>query len=284
MPHPPDAADDSGQGPVQGPPSPTDVQDFGDIAQAILDEEAKRAEATVGPTTSTSTSTSSSTGSTISKQTSVTEQISRRFFDVPTEEQFLDNFEIAYGGFLEKMRDQGLGGQFITLALDPATGLMDRLMSEYMGDLALRAERGESIFELVGTEEDFELIRTEPGSESITKGTSESISKSQTKGVSGGKTVRDEDAEVTSKTSGASASTSEQVSKGTSESKFNEIVEVIARPEISAVFKFSPGDFLADRFHGDEGELATFIESEKGVRQRQRQTLAGGTVVAGRQS
>lgn len=302
MPHPPDEpADDTGEGPVQGPPrppSPTDVGDYGDIAQNIIDEEHLRAEANVGPTTTTSKSTSSTSGSTISKQFSVTEQISRRFFDVPTEEQFLNNFETAYGGFLQTMRDQGLGTSQIALALDPASGIMDILMGEYMGDLAQRAEAGENIFELVGTEEDFDLIRTEPGGESITKGGSESQSKSSTTGGSSSQSTKEggqvDEAgdtlssvpgkEVTGKSSGSSASGSTSSSKGTSESKFSETIEILSRPQISAVFKNSPNDFLAAKFEGDEGALATFIESRKGERQRQRQTLAGGPIVQARRS
>jgi len=253
------------------------------------------------PTTSTSTSTSVKTGTTISHRASITEQISRRFFDVPTPEKFLDSFEISFGGFLENMRDTGLGSGDIGLALDPATGLMDRLMAEYMGDLAQRAERGEDIFEIVGTEEDFNLLRTEPGMESSTKGTSEETSQSQSGGTTTGQSGKKgpqtgaqaaqeqrggpgAPPTVTSTSTGKSGSTSKQTSKGTFESKFSEVVEVLSRPEISAVFKFSPGDFLSERFHGDAGELATFIQSEKGVRQRQRQTLAGGVVVAGRQT
>lgn len=204
---------------------------------------------------------------------------------MPTPEKFLDNFEVAYGGFLETMRDSGLGSGDIGLALDPATGLMDRLLGEYMGGLAQRAEAGEDIFEIVGTEEDFELLRTEPGTESITKEERESVSTSGSSGGSGSRTERQtEDGEVVSTSTDKSSSTGKSTSKDTSLSTFKGVTEVLSRPEISAVFKFSPGDFLTERFHGDAGELATFVQSEKGVRQRQRQTLAGGTVVSGRQS
>ncbi len=208
------------------------------------------------------------TGRTTGVSTSLTEQISRRFFDVPTPEEFLNDFETAYGGFIENMREQGLGSSAISLALDPATGLMDRLMSEYMGGLAERANAGEDIFGLVGTEEDFDLIRTEPGTESITTG--------ETKQVSTQKTRVEGEEKPTA--------VSQFETKTTQESKFKGETEVFARPKIASVFKFSPTDFLNERFHGDAGELATFVESEKGVRQRQRQTLAGGVAIAGRQT
>lgn len=229
-------------------------------------------------TTSQSVSSSTSNRQTTSTKTSITEQISKRFFDVPTPEEFLNDFEVAYGGFLEGMRESGLGSSQIALALDPATGLMDSLMAEYMGGLAERANAGEDIFGLVGTEEDFELLRTEPGTESITKGKDKSVTTEQEK--TSGSSVSDSGASSTRAGSSSGKSTSE----GTSESIFKEKTQVFSRPKIASVFKFSPTDFLEERFHGDAGELATFVESEKGVRQRQRQTLGGGTVVQGRQS
>ena len=237
-----------------------------EIIDALMDE--KLAE------TSQSTSTSTSNQKTVSTRTSITEQISKRFFDVPTPEEFLNDFEVAYGGFLETMRDSGLGPSQIALALDPASGLMDTLMAEYMGGLAERANAGEDIFGLVGTEEDFELIRTEPGTESKTEGKDASVTTEQGSSQSAS----------TSGSGSSGSSSSKSTSEGTSESIFKEKTQVFSRPKIAAVFKFSPTDFLEERFHGDAGELATFVESEKGVRQRQRQTITGGAVVQGRQS
>jgi hypothetical protein len=251
------------------------------------------------PTATTSMSTSATTGTTVGESISITEQISRRFFDVPTPEKFLDNFEIAYGGFLENMRDSGLGPGDIGLALDPATGLMDLLLGEYMGGLAQRAAAGEDIFSIVGTEEDFELLRTEPGTESVTREKSESVSTSRTGGTSSSKSEKETgevfdvagDTQsvvpgktVTSTSTGESRSTSQQTSRQTRESTFKGVTELLSRPETAAVFKFSPTDFLQERFNGDAGELATFIQSRKGERQRQRQTLAGGPVVTARRA
>lgn len=254
-------------GPVTGGSDDnTGLPNLDEIIAALVD--ARLAE------TSQSTSSSTSSQSTVSTQSSITEQISKRFFDVPTPEEFLDDFEVAYAGFLEGMKENGLGPSQIALALDPATGLMDSLMAEYMGGLAERANAGEDIFGLVGTEEDFELIRTEPGTESKTKGQQESV----TAGSGSSKSSS------TSGSGSTSADSSKSTSKGTSESTFKDKTQVFSRPKIAAVFKFSPTDFLDERFHGDAGELATFVESEKGVRSRQRQTIAGGTVVQGRQS
>jgi hypothetical protein len=255
------------------------------------------------PTATTSTSTSATTGTTVGESISITEQISRRFFDVPTPEKFLDNFETAYGGFLENMRDSGLGPGDIGLALDPATGLMDLLLGEYMGGLAQRAAAGEDIFSIVGTEEDFELLRTEPGTESVTRGKSGSVSTSRTGGTSSSRSEKEggqlgaaasQEARggvvarapgvVSATSTGESRSTSQQTSKQTSESTFKGVTELLSRPETAAVFKFSPTDFLQERFNGDAGELATFIQSRKGERQRQRQTLAGGPVVTARRA
>lgn len=254
------------EGGEEGPPTPFDWET---IIRGLLDEALETA-------VTRSTGRTTTTGRTVSTDVGATEQISRRFFDVPTEERFLDNFENAYGGFIQGMRERGLGSEDIALALDPATGLMDTLMDEYMGTLSQRALRGEDIFELVGTEEDFRLLRREPGTVSRTTGESKDVTTGET--VSAGETTRE---------GGEVISTSEQISTqrheaaGTRESTFREITEVLARPEIAAVFKYSPSEFLAERFE-NEGQLAAFIQGRKGERARQRQTLAGAPVVGAR--
>ena len=229
---------------------------------------------------STSQSISNSTNISQRKSTSfsITEQISRRFFDVPTPEKFLDDFEVAYGGFLDGLREKGLGPDSIGLALDPVSGIMDLLMDEYMGGLAAKAAAGEDIFSLVGTEEDFKLLRTEPGNESIRRDTDSSVETTQ--GSSTGSTSSSTGSSSTSKGSTSGKSTSE----GTGTSIVKGKTEVLSRPEIASVFKFSPTDFLEERFHGDAGELSTFIESRKGEQSRRRQTLAGGPVITARRT
>jgi len=240
----------------------------------LIDKKVDSTLATTSQSVSSSTSDRQSTGTSFS----VTEQVSRRFFDVPTPEEFLNDFEVAYGGFLEGLREEGLGTSQIALALDPASGIMDILMGEYMGGLAERANAGEDIFGLVGTEEDFKLLREEPGTESETKRVDESVSIE--KGGSSGSSASSSGSSSSSKGSSSGKSTS----KDTSESTFKDTTEVFSRPKIASVFKFSPTDFLAERFKGDAGELATFIESRKGERSRQRQTLAGGPIVQARRS
>ena len=258
-----------------------------------------------GVTTTVSTSTSSSKSSSRGSRISITEQINRRFFEVPTPEEFLDNFEVAFGGFLSNMRDSGLSPGDIGLALDPATGLMDLLLGEYMGGLAQRAAAGEDIFSIVGTEEDFKLLRTEPGTESIEKGTSQNTTKGSSTSSGGSSTQSptdpDEekrafdfgpqqpgagagDSEETSRSKQSGSSTSESDSKDTSLSTFKSVTQVLSAPKIAAVFSFSPGSFLDERFHGDAGELATFIASRKGERQRGRQTITGAPVVTARRT
>lgn len=235
------------------------------------------------------------TGRTVGTEFSITQQISRRFFDVPTEEEFLNNFENAFSGFLRGMGEKGLGGNDISLALDPATGLMDMLLADYMGNIAQRADQGEDIYELVGTEANYGLIRHEPGSESVTRGRGHQETRGGT--TETGETVSTdtsvsgkpgEEGKVTSTSEQVSTreniSTQEHITDDTRESRFREITEVLARPQIAAVFKFSPTEFLEERFQGDAGELATFIQGRKGERERQRQTLAGAPTVTPRRA
>jgi hypothetical protein len=286
MPHP----DEETNGNILNLELPTLDEGGFDLDQAIqelLDEQEAaltRRTASSSTTTTTSTSTSKTTG----KRTTSTEQISRRFFDVPTTEEFLNDFETAFGGFLGNMRASGLGSGDINLALDPATGLMDLLLSDYMGNIAQRAAAGEDIFELVGTEEDFKLIREEPGTESVTRGEDVSVTEGETTSESrtGGTTTAEGEEGPVSTSTSTSTSRGKQRSESrqTSESRFEETVQVLSRPKIAAVFKFSPTEFLAERFKDDPGALSTFIQAQKGTRTRQRQTLTGGPVVSARRA
>ncbi len=253
--------------------------------QRRQDAEDARSE-TIGGSTTTGTSTSTEATTTTSRSTrrsrttgrdvSVTEQLSRRFIDVPTKEKFLDDFQNAFSGFAQGAIAAGMSGGDLNDMM--SQDFVQMMMSEYMGNLAERAARGEDIFELVGTEEDFRHIRTEPGTESTTRGrsteetrsTGEDTSESVSRGRTGSESEETSASETTEEGTGGrgsrgrdtstqtGTSTSTRTSRGTEtglstsertrESRFRERTEVLSRPEISAVYKFSPTDFLAGRF------------------------------------
>lgn len=276
---------------------------------------------------SVSSSTSISTRRSVGRDVSFTDQISRRFFDVPTEEAFLNQFENAFSGFAQQAQAAGLGGGDLATMLDPSTGFMQQMLNEYIGELATRAARGEDIYRIVGTEEDFKLLRREPGSESLTRGRSTEVSTGEERGTTesrslgagttesgldvereaqravgsfgAGTTIGDIAAiagqePVTSRSiaesediaRGTSIGRSTSTSETTRESRFKEIVEVMSRPELAAVFKTSPLDYLTKRFGKlDEkaiGRLSTEIRASKGQKQRIAQTAAGGEVAQAR--
>ena len=245
--------------------------------QAAAQEEAARERST---TTGTSTSTSATTTTgqstrrsrTTGRDVSVTEQISRRFIDIPTEEKFLDDFSNAFAGFAQGAVAAGLGGGDLVAMM--SQDFVQGMMNEYIGNLTQRALRGEELFELVGTEADFRLIRREPGTESVTRGRSteetrtegESTSESRTRGGTtdesateregGGGSTRRETGTSTSTSTSRDTETGLSTSEKTRESRFRDITEVMSRPEISAVYKFSGTDFLTGRF-GDKMDEAT---------------------------
>lgn len=225
------------------------------------------------------TTETTTTGRTRGRDVSITEQVSRRFVGVPTEEQFLNNFENAFVGFTQGMLERGASPADVNLARSGASGLMDMLMDEYMGELSQRAARGEDIFELVGTEGVYELLRTEPGTESRTIGTGERVSEQETVSTQISPTTQ-ESAEAEPAPTSTSTSRFEDVE--TRESTFKEVTEVLSLPEISAVFKFSPTQYLTQRFGDNPEQLAVFLRGRKGERTRQAQTAVGGEVVSAR--
>ena len=85
---------------------------------------------------------------------SVTETI-RRYVDVPTAAQFLDDFETGTNTYLAGLRDAGQISQF---DMDLARGQMGSLLDDYLGELGQRAARGEDIFEVVGLAGEIERL------------------------------------------------------------------------------------------------------------------------------
>ena len=251
---------DAGRITVEGP---DDEFDSSDLIERWLDDQEAAAEErsrTTGETTTVSSRTSRSRSR--GRDVSVTEQISRRFIDIPTEEKFLDDFTNAFAGFAQGATAAGLGGGDLTAMM--SQDFVQGMMNEYLGNLTQRALRGEELYELVGTEEDFRLIRREPGAESVTRGRSTEETRTEAGGTSRGRTTRETTAEgegeprttTETTTTGRDTETGLSTSERTRESRFRDITEVMSRPEISAVYKFSPTDFLGERFGGKLDEAA----------------------------
>jgi hypothetical protein len=237
------------------------------------------------------------TGETTTTQDEFIRQISRTYIDVPTAEEFLNNFENAYAGFLQGMRETGLSQTDITAALDPGSGIMDTFMDEYMGELAQRAARGEDIFEVVGLEGEPVLIGERPGEVTTTEITRMTTTEAERVLRESGQEVtqesvsqlitadeeeqrrRQEAMTTTTTTDQTVRETEEETTRFAGERRFEETEQLFERPRVVPVFKFSPTEFLQERFP-DPGMLSTVVRARAG--QRRAVATRGTTgVVAG---
>ena len=70
---------------------------------------------------------------TIRSDESITQR-TRVFLDIPTPEEFLDDFSNAFSGFAQRMVQGGLSGADLNTMLDPSSGFMQSMLGEYMGN------------------------------------------------------------------------------------------------------------------------------------------------------
>lgn len=265
---------------------------------------AKELEDAIGGNTATSVNTSTtsvSSGSSSKVSTVITDidevtSIARRvFFDIPTPEEFLNDFENAFAGFAKSMRDAGLPQTDLAAMLDPSTGFIRTMFSEYMGKVAQRAQEGEEIFELVGTEGQTVQVGEREGQVTTIETTRVTRAEAETILRKSGQDVTEsainsiikesgEVSDVDSKTSTVSSDTSTSTEKSTTTTKAStkETVteELFSRPGVARVFKFSPTDFLVDKFNAEDiddvsvGMLSTLIRANAPRRRPQTSAVS----------
>ena len=191
---------------------------------------------------------------------SITETI-RRYVDIPTAAQFLDDFETGTNAYLAGLRDAGQISQF---DMDLARGQMGTFLDEYLGELGLRAARGEDIFEVVGLAGEIERLGTRPGEQSTQQTTEkEKTTGSQTtSGSTSGTSTTDGKTSTTSDSSKQTSKTDRE-NISTDKTTRSQTEEVFSRPQLFAARKFSPMEFFQSRFK-EPGEFATVLRSRAG--------------------
>jgi len=192
----------------------------------------------------------------------------REYIDIPTPEEFLDEFNVALATHTQQLVETG------ELDRDTAQWIRDNpdiLFDEYIGELGTRAAAGEQVFELVGLEGagEPELLGERPGRQeqrvvatergALTETLTEAQRAAQT--TQGGVTVP----------SGVQRTTQEQqqlrekIGLGAT---FAETEEIYGRPKLGLTYALSPMDWLAERATGTE--ITFGAEREKGRREGER--------------
>ncbi len=207
----------------------------------------------------------------------ITESI-RRYVDVPTAKEFLNDFETGVNTYLADQRETGNLSQF---DLDLARDAMGSLLDDYLGELGQRAARGEDIFEVVGVSSEIQRLGERPGQSSQqTTTTKEKSSGSQsTSSASKSSSTSDGAASGSQASQGTTTSKTDTTTDSRDETNVEQTEQIFRRENLTSVFKLSPAQFLEGRF-ANSGDLATVLRSRAG-RGRAIEVRGGAGVVSG---
>lgn len=246
-----------------GPEYMDPLQEQLELAQTTLLE---RATDRFGPEGgAVSTAISEYITSTIDRQevTAREEVLTRReYLDIPTPEEFLDQFSVALATHTQGLVEAG------ELDRDTAQWIMDNpdlLFDEYIGEMGQRAAAGEQIFKPVGLEGEPELAGVRPGRQetrdvATTRGAiTETLTQAQqaAQATRGGITTP----AATQRTTQERVQLTERERLGAT---FAETEEVYTRPKLDYVYAVSPLDWLAE--FKPATEITYGAEREKGRR------------------
>ena len=252
---------------------------FDELEQAEEDEAARASGGSGGPTRTSIDFTGDSTS--IGKfrtdtNRNITETV-RRYVDVPTAAEFLNDFETGTNTFLAGLRESGQISQF---DMDLARSQMGSLLNDYLGELGLRASRGEDIFEVVGVSNEIFRLGTRPGEASqqqVTEAEKTTGKQTTTGSQTTGATADGEKSTTTQKSS--ETSKTDTTNQRTEDTTRQQTEEIFRRPNLTSVFRLAPAQFLQERFP-DPGQLATVLRSRAG-RGQAIATRGGSGVVSG---
>jgi hypothetical protein len=197
-----------------------------------------------------------------------------RFVDVPTPEEFLNNFETAIITQADTLKRSG---QIDQLTKDFMTNNPGFFFNDYIADLGRRAQAGEDIFKVVGLDQQPVRIGARPGEaireevtstlEAIRTGTLtiEDVVERTIERLVNEAGTQTADGDVGTTTLALKESITEQVNEifrqFSTETSVEErvstltgftIEEVLQRPNLTTVFAFTPTQFLTERFSPTE--------------------------------
>ena len=203
-----------------------------------------------------------------------------RYLDIPTPEEFLDDFSVALATHVQGLVEAG------ELGRDTAMWIMENpnvVLTDYLGELGQRAAAGEEIFAPVGLEGEPELLGERPGRQEA--GVTETKRGSVTEAVSQAQQTALATQAGVSQVAGTATTTREKTVRDEEQvvgAKLKETEEVFARPRLGYVSKMSPLEFLAEQAPAQN--LIFRAEREKSRRQvaGRRPGPSGPTVVTPR--
>lgn len=195
----------------------------------------------------------------------------RRYIDVPTPEEFLNQFQNAFAAHLKGITGmQGVSRLAAQFAIDN----MEMFLSDYLGTLGQMAARGEDIFAVVGATGEPQFLGERPGEQMTTQKaiTGTALSEKQTNEI--------ENLTKTLEGMGITGAESTSIIERTRENFLNknketlsETEDVFRRPNLAYIFKLSPLAHLQKQWTPES--LMLRYEGFRGARQRQGQPGEG---------
>ncbi len=221
-----------------------------------------------------------------------------RFVDLPTPEEFMNDFTTGLAAYVGDLRGQGL------ITRDAAAFMLDNpdiFYARYLSDLSDRIDAGEDIFQVVGADgTPVRIGEREAGTEEI-----------ETTGIDRERVLQEvlsnertqiEEEVIRELTSTGTVETTEQQQQVDAEidrrveertnTLINEAIQffgtentisieqIFSRPRLTSVFKISPRSFLTSTISASEAE--NFAAGQRGTEQARRETAEGINVSAPR--
>ena len=197
----------------------------------------------------------------------------RRYVDVPTPEEFLDDFRTGMSTYLK-----GLGGAVSRNAGMWLMENMDMFLNDYLGDLGARAARGEQVFKVVGATGAVTPLGSRPG-QSIQQTTAgQTVQGTQGTQVTNTQATQQQGGQ-TQQVGGQTTQTTQgtQTINDLENENINETENIFSRPNLTTVKTISPMDFMAANW--TPASLNIRYEGFKGARQARARTAQGVTSV-----
>ena len=214
----------------------------------------------------------------------------RRYIDIPTPEEFLDDFQTGFSTYVRGLRRSG------AIGVQAATWLMDNMemfLGEYLGRLGEMAQRGEQVFKPTAVTGEVTPLGTRPGDVGVKRAAGETVTREAGTTRVGETTTGAEEQTIIGAGGEPEVQTLEAPRRAyttTTAQDMAEVLrqdettrvameeEVVARPKVGVVHTLPPVDFLGQQFPASS--LNIIFQGRKGM--RAAQTRVGGPTQARR--
>ncbi len=207
-----------------------------------------------------------------------TNRVSRTYVDLPTPQEFLDNFTNAFNIHITSLVQSGaIRPEVAAFSRD----LQQQIFGEYLAEQTRRMMAGEPLWKVVGQNAEEKLIGTREGASEIqqSQGTSQSTTTSKRSETASSATPS-----TTPEGQAVESSTTSGTTNTNDTSKSQDILHateaIMSRNNLTYVASLSPLDFFKDKATAQR--LNFLYAGQKGSAQAQRENALGGEYAGAR--